>query len=200
MKLSALILLVVAIGVLIGNLLGDGSWSAPLGNLISLSLAVVLFGVGIDCGANKAAWQKLKALGWRVLMVPFTVAAFTLFSAILLSPLLNLSVREALAVAAGFGWYSLSAGIISTLHSPALGGLALLTNVFREVFALLFIPIIARYLGYLPAIGPSGATSMDTTLPIIAKSTQGQMTTIAFISGAILTALVPILVTLILTL
>jgi uncharacterized membrane protein YbjE (DUF340 family) len=75
-----------------------------------------------------------------------------------------------------------------------LGALAFIANVLRELLAIICIPLAARYLGSLVAIAPGGATTMDTTLPLIAEATQNEATVAAFINGAILSALVPILI------
>lgn len=57
---------------------------------------------------------------------------------------LGWSMAEGAAVGAGFGWYSLSGVIISEIHSVALGTIAFLSNVIREVSAIIIIPLLAR--------------------------------------------------------
>jgi uncharacterized membrane protein YbjE (DUF340 family) len=75
-----------------------------------------------------------------------------------------------------------------------LGSLAFLSNVFRELLTIIILPFVVKYLGRITSIAPGGATTMDVTLPII-KETAGEETVIpAFVSGAILSILVPILV------
>jgi len=53
---------------------------------------------------------------------------------------------------------------------------------------------IAKYLNHYTAIAPAGATSMDTTLPLISRYTSEKIAVISFINGVILSTLVPILV------
>lgn len=69
-----------------------------------------------------------------------------------------------------------------------------MTNVLRELMAFLMIPFVARHFGRYAAVAPSGATAMDTTLPVIARATDDETALIAVISGVVLTALVPVLV------
>jgi len=64
----------------------------------------------------------------------------------------------------------------------------------------LLIPLIARTAGRLAAVAPGGATAMDVTLPIISQSTDAQTTLVAFYSGTVLSALVPVVVPLIIQL
>jgi uncharacterized membrane protein YbjE (DUF340 family) len=108
-------------------------------------------------------------------------------------------MNEAGAVGAGFGWYTLSAIIIAP-YQAELSVLAFLTNIMREIIAILTIPVIAKRLGYITAIAPSGATAMDTTLPIISKHTSGETAVLAFATGLTLSLMVPVLVPFILKL
>ncbi len=107
----------------------------------------------------------------------------------------ELSIKSALSIAAGFGWYSLSAVMLTSLESAQIGTIAFLTNVFREMITVILIPILAKKLNGYTAIAPAGATSMDTTLPLIAKATNPEIAVIAFINGVILSSLVPVFVT-----
>ena len=95
---------------------------------------------------------------------------------------------------ARFGWYSLSGVILAKLHSTHIGALAFLTNIGRELLAICIIPPVAARFGNLAAIAPGGATAMDTTLPIIARATDGETALLAFTTGVLLSALVPMFV------
>ncbi len=48
--------------------------------------------------------------------------------------------------------------------------------------------------GYLVAISPGGATTMNTTLPLIARTINTDTTVIAIVNGTVLSGLVPLLV------
>lgn len=157
-------------------------------------LAALVFFVGIDIGSNRNAWRQAAALGPRLLLVPASVAAGSLAGAALAGPLLAMPVKEAMAVGAGFGWYSLSGVLIAGIHSVELGTLAFLANVAREIMAFLLIPLLAAPLGKMAAIAPGGATTMDSTLPLITRVTDARTALIAFISGLLLTAAVPLLI------
>ncbi len=84
---------------------------------------------------------------------------------------------------------------------PAATIVGFLTNVFREILAFVFIPIIAKRIGFLETIAAGAAISMDTGLPLITKNTNQEVALISFISGVIIslsvTVLVPIFVGLI---
>jgi uncharacterized membrane protein YbjE (DUF340 family) len=168
-------------------------------DLTTYALFVLMFLVGISIGSDKNAFYVLRKLNFKVILVPLTVIIGSLAGTALISLMLSdINVKEATAVGAGFGYYSLSSIFISQLHSQELGVIALLSNIFREIITLLAVPVLVKYFGKLAGIASGGATAMDTTLPVIVKFTGKEYGIIAIFSGIILTVLVPILVTMIL--
>ncbi len=192
------ILLAVVIGILLGYTVFPPEASQYIGYGIDIGLCLLLLFVGIDIGRQRDIFDKIKRMGLKVLLVPIMIAFGSIFGAMAGGYLLKLPLREAGAVGAGFGWYSLSAIELSK-HSPQLGSLAFLTNISREIIALITIPLVARYIGGLESIAPAGATAMDTTLPVISRSTDGSVAVISFITGVALSFMVPILVPLIMS-
>jgi len=168
-------------------------------DLTMYALFVLMFLVGVSIGSDKGAFYVLRKMNLKVLLVPLLVVVGSLAGTAITSLLLNdISVQEAMAVGAGFGYYSLSSIFISEISGQELGVVALLSNIFREIITLLAVPFLVRYFGKLAGIASGGATAMDTTLPIIVKFTGKDYGIIAIFSGIILTILVPILVTVIL--
>lgn len=161
--------------------------------IIDIGLCILLFFVGIDMGRNKEAFLKIKKMGLKILLVPFMIGLGSIIGSIVGGYFLNLPVNESSAVGAGFGWYTLSSMMLMQ-YSSELSALAFISNVVREIIALISIPFIARYIGDLEAIAPAGATAMDTSLPVISNATNSKTAIIAFITGVILSTSVPILV------
>lgn len=161
--------------------------------IIDIGLCILLFFVGIDMGRNKEAFSKIKKMGLKILLVPFMIGMGSIIGSVVGGFLLNLPVNESSAVGAGFGWYTLSSMMLMQ-YSSELSALAFISNVVREIIALISIPFIARYIGDLEGIAPAGATAMDTSLPIISNATNSKTAIIAFITGVILSSSVPILV------
>ena len=193
-KMSLIIFLSVITGILIGYFILEPAYYSWLDPLTNYSLAVLLFGVGVDIGASREILADLKLMGWKVLAIPFLIAAGSLIGSVIIGKLLGFAFSESAAVGAGFGWYSLSGVLISKLHSAELGSLAFLANVFRELMTVILLPFVVKYFGSLAAIAPGGATTMDVTLPLIKESGGEAVVIPAFISGAVLSTLVPILV------
>ncbi len=187
------ILLVLAVGVLSGLFLIPESLYGATGILLDIGLCMLLFSVGVDIGSNKDIFKNLKNVGFKLLIVPAATVLGSLFGGILCSILFKMNLFGSLAVASGFTWYTLSA-IIITPVSVELGTIAFLSNVFREIIAFISIPFIAKHIGYLETIAVGGAISMDTGLPIITRNTSQEVVIISFISGIIISLMVPILV------
>ncbi len=196
-----LILASVLGGILAGSLgLLPRAYTAALDTMTAAALGLTLFGVGIDLGRSRGAWRELRKLGFRALFLPFCIAIGSLAGATLAGCLLGLPLNESSAIGAGFGWYSLSGVLLAQTYSLQTGALSFLTNVIRELFAVVTVPFLARHLGKMTAIAPGGATTMDTTLPIIARAAGPEAALLAFISGAVLSAMVPILIPLLIRL
>ena len=158
------------------------------------ALILLLFTVGIELGLNKQLGKQVSTLPKVTLVVPFVIAGASIISGILVTPLIGLHPLEGAAVASGFGWYSLSGLLIAQSYDTALGTLAFISNVIRELIAIITIPVVARYFGHLSAVAPGGATAMDVTLPIISRNTNAQTTIAAVYSGTVLSLLVPLIV------
>jgi uncharacterized membrane protein YbjE (DUF340 family) len=199
--LTALIAGTVLAGLAVGafKLLPGGfvGWLEPL---TSAALGVLLFGIGIGIGYNRRAWSELRRLGLGVLGLPLAVAVGSIAGALGAGWGMGLPLNEASAIGAGFGWYSLSGVLLTQLAGASVGALAFLTNVLRELLAVLTMPFLARYLGRAAAVAAGGATSMDSTLPVVVRAAGDEAALLAFTSGAVLTALVPVLVPLLIRL
>ncbi len=167
-------------------------------DLSTYALYVLIFFVGISIGADTNAWRVIKTVKWKIILVPVSVIIGTFIGVAAISLFMNsVSTQAALAVGAGFGYYSLSSIIISEMGNHTLGTIALLSNVLREIITLLASPLLAKFFGKLAPIASGGATSMDTTLPIITRSAGKEYAIISLFSGIVLTILVPFIVTLI---
>lgn len=193
------IMLSVLLGVFCGLFIFPEQYIGFMGHIIDIGLCTLLLFVGIDIGRNRDVLPKIMANGIKILLVPLMVALGSIAGSMVGGYFLGIPLYEAGAIGAGFGWYSLSAIELSK-YSAETGALAFITNVSREVIALISIPFIAKYIGKLESIAPAGATAMDTSLPVISSATNSNTAVISFITGLILSALVPVLVPLIISL
>ncbi len=189
--MSVILIGMVFIGLFIGLLL-DPKYSSVTENLIQFGLYMLLFFTGIDIG-KKNIFDEVKSIKLLFVIIPLSMVIGTLLGSYILGIILHYPANEATAVGAGFGWYSLSPIIISP-YSDKLAALSFMSNVMREVLAIVLIPFVARYIGYEEAIAPAGAAAMDTLLPIVSRNTNAKTAVLSFTTGVILSMLVPLLV------
>lgn len=189
-------MIAVSCAVIVGILLGYFTKSYinfDISLLIQFGLYLLLFFIGIDIGKNDNILNDLKKLNKKVLFLPFITIISSLAGGAVASILLSLSVGESVAISAGMGWYSFSAIELSKV-SVELGGIAFLSNIFRELLAIFLIPIIAKKIGSFESVSIAGATAMDSVLPIINKSNPAEISIISFYSGLVISIVVPILI------
>jgi uncharacterized membrane protein YbjE (DUF340 family) len=105
------------------------------------------------------------------------------------------SVVDSMAVGSGLGYYSLSSIFITEFKGAELGTIALLSNISREILALQLAPVFVKYFGKLAPISAGGATTMDTTLPIIMKFSGKEYMVLSVFHGFLTDLSVPFLVT-----
>ena len=158
-------------------------------------LYALMFCVGITLGNDTTLAGRVRRLDPR-LALPVMPAVGTLAGAALSTLLLPpLTAGDTMAVGAGFGYYSLSSIFIADFRGAELGTVALLCNVMRELFTLLAAPLVARWFGPLAAVSIGGATTFDTTLPIITQSAGKPYAVVSVFHGCVLDFSVPFLVT-----
>lgn len=191
--MSLIILAVLALGIGAGYLLPEGL-SASIDSASSYLLLILLFSVGIDMGLNRDVFRRIRELGLRILLIPLGIVLGSLCGGAITALLVSLPLREGLAISSGLGWYSLSGILLTEAGNPVGGTISFLANVFREMLTFVVVPFIANRLNFYAAIAPAGATSMDTTLGIISKHTNGTVAVLAFVNGVVCTLVVPILV------
>jgi len=193
-RLTAIILASVASGILAGVTVFPKWAESFLLAFMNIALDFTLFCVGLDLGLNQDVWRSIFRLGWRVFVAPVGVALGSVVAGMLVGKALGWTWQEGGAVGAGFGWYSLSGVLISQMHSIGLGTVAFLSNVLRELLSVALVPWLARRAGVLTLVAPGGATTMDTTLPLIAAVGPPGAALVALTNGISLSALVPVLI------
>ena len=166
-------------------------------------LYALMFQVGIGIGSDSRLKEILRSLSPRMLLVPCATIIGTLLAVAIVSlGLQRWSLAEVMAVGSGFGYYSLSSILISSLKESSigvqaaaeLGTIALMANIFREMMTLTLAPLMVRWFSPLAPICAGGATSMDVTLPIITRFSGRDWVFIAILHGIVVDMSVPILV------
>lgn len=192
MKQSLIYLVVFALGVLLA-IPGFMPLYFIKNDISKWILYLLLFFVGIQIGGSKNILKVARSVGFKIMLVPIATTVGTFVGAIAISFLLKeRSITDCLSVGAGFAYYSLSSILITEYRGAELGTIALLANIIREFFVLLLAPWMVKYFGKLAPICGGGATTMDTTLPIISKYAGSDFVIVALFHGIIIDFSVPI--------
>lgn len=186
------IIISIFIGIFCGLLLKSSFLLNSVDIFIKLGLCLLLFFVGIDIGNYKNLAKNLRKIKKKVIFLPIITILGSIFGGFITASFLSLSFPETIAISSGMGWYSFSAIELAKIDAN-LGAIAFLSNVFRELLAILLIPFIAKYLGGYEAISCAGAPAMDSLLPFINRNTPANMAIVSFYSGLIITLVIPIL-------
>ena len=166
------------------------------------ALCALMFSVGVSVGNDPQTLRNFRSLNPRLIFLPVMTILGTLAGCAVVSLFLShRSVTDCMAVGAGFGYYSLSSIFITEYKGPELGTIALLSNITREIITreiitLLFAPLLVRWFGNLAPISAGGATTMDTTLPIITRYSGQSFVVVSIFHGFVVDFSVPFLVTL----
>ena len=160
------------------------------------ALCALMFCVGISIGCDTSVLKSFRKVNLRLMFLPVMTIVGTLAGCAAASLVLgHRQFTDCLAIGSGFGYYSLSSIFITEYRGPELGTIALLANICREILTLLCAPLLARYFGKLAPISVGGATSMDTTLPIITRASGEQFIIVSIFHGFCVDFSVPFLVT-----
>lgn len=178
-------------------------------SLVPWAFYFLLLCVGVGMGSDLRWVGILRQYSYKVIFIPLVVSLGTLAGGLLAAlclsfvssgltapdaaPGLNLDFRDTMAVAAGFGYYSLSSLLLNGLAGPAVGSVALLANLLRELLSLVTLPLMVRWFGRMAPIGAGASTSMDTCLPLIAAHCGEVYGIMAVFSGMVLTLAVPLI-------
>ena len=194
MKGSLIIIAFFALGIAVGLI---PNFSLTLNNSSSfIILCALMFCVGVSIGSDTNTLKSFRSVNPRLMMLPVMTVFGTLAGTMAASALLpHRPLFDCLAIGSGFGYYSLSSIFITQYKGAELGTIALLANILREILTLLCAPLLAKYFGKLAPISMGGATTMDTTLPIITRTAGQDFIIVSIFHGFCVDFSVPFLVT-----
>jgi len=189
------ILISIARGIIFGavllpNISFGGSVTDFASGVLPIVLCILLLLVGFEIGRDTTVKEKIQKVGFRVFLFPVAAISGTFIFAAIASAIIPFSPREAMAAAGGFGWYSIAPNILMA-HSTMLSAICFLHNVMRELFGIVLIPFVAKWVGYIEATALPGVAAPDVCLPIIEKATSSDIAIYAIIMGFSMGFVVP---------
>lgn len=180
---------VVVAGFLLG--LTQWHWLTYASQASEAALIFLLVLVGAQLGNSSMTLRQI-VLNRRGMLVASVVGITSLGGGLIAALLLGLPLKTGLAMASGYGWYSLSGIVLSDAFGPVIGSAAFFNDLARELCAIMLIPTLVRS-SRSSALGLCGATSMDFTLPVLQRSGGLDMVPPAVVHGFVLSLLAPIL-------
>ena len=161
--------------------------------LFTATLIVMLFVFGFSFGRDKDAMVKMRKTGARIVAFPILVALGSLAGGLVAGLLLGINLAGTMAVSSGFGWYTLSGPLLGQILGPGWGTLGFTANFFRELLTIITIPLMVKLDKYAP-VASGGATTMDTTLPLIVRYCGKDLLITAFSNGLVLSLMAPFMI------
>ncbi len=192
LKSAVIILIFMAVGIFAGALISQHASpgisetvNIIAGKAINIILCIMVAFAGFSLGLSGKAGECLKAAGMYALAFPAAAIIGTLAAGAISGSIMGFSVKEGLAISAGFGWYTYAPAVIADAGAQysAASAVAFLYNMIRETASIVLIPVFAKHVGYLEAVSMPGAAAKDICLPIIESSCRQDTMIYAFMTG-----------------
>ena len=188
----------IVVGFFVIGLLGGIEKMVPSwlldGAVSFVALCGLLLFVGLGIGLNPEMKKEVRSLSPRMALLPVVTIIGSWLGALLIWTVLHRTLSDCMAINSGFAYYSLSSIFITEYRGAELGTIALLANIIREMLTLLGAPLMARWFGPLAPISTGGATTMDTTLPILSQTVGQRYIALSIYHGFVVDFTVPFLV------
>lgn len=180
----------IALGFVLGRLLPESLLPPHWSTTVLLMCLLWMVGVLLK---NSEISLRQALLNWRGLQISLIYMTAVLSSGLVYAMIFQeVSWSKALALASGFGWYSLSGSLMTDAYGIVWGSVALLNDLTREILAMIFIPYVMKK-SSSAAIGLAGVTALDFTLPVLQRAGGRQIMPIAISFGFITNVMSPIL-------
>ena len=199
-KMSLIILLMVVVGMLLGDLVirrvctDLSAFQACSGDWLVVWLCIMLGLIGFNMGLDGSITRILRGAGLGVILVPVFAVLGSLLAGAIYAAVSPMTLREGLAISAGFGWYTMAPSVIASAGHTMASAVSFLHNVLREMLGIILLPVIADKIGYIEAVTIPGTASGDVCLPIVEQACSSETVAYSFCTGLFMTACSAILV------
>lgn len=188
----------IVVGFFVIGLLGGIEKMVPSwlldGDVSFVALCGLLLFVGLGIGLNPEMKKEVRSLSPRMALLPVVTIIGSWLGALLIWTVLHRTLSDCMAINSGFAYYSLSSIFVTEYRGAELGTIALLANIIRKMLTLLGAPLMTRWFGPLAPISAGGATTMDTTLPILSQTVGQRYIALSIYHGFVVDFTVPFLV------
>ncbi|WP_432772639.1 lysine exporter LysO family protein [Francisella salimarina] len=123
------------------------------------------------------------------------VIATSIISAILISYMINIPVKQSIMISSGLGWYSLSVVLNTDFIGEYYGMITFMVDFLREILVIAMVPLLKRYFS-VEMVGYAANTAMDFCLPILRNNYGNKIVPLSITIGLTMTIITPILLVL----
>ena len=200
LRFTLIIAILTAIGTAAGyfliiRTLGIREEFMEVTDKVTVTLLVILIGsVGFSLGLDGTIFSNFKKAGIGILLFPAAVIGCNILAGVVYGLVTPITVRDGIAVAAGFGWYTYVPTVISQSGNQVLSAVSFLHNVIRETLGIIGIPLIASKVGYIEATAVPGIAAMDVCIPIVEKSADEETVVYSFSIGFAMCLACPLII------
>ena len=200
LRLTLMIAIFTAVGVLLGYFLVIKTLDIrerfmEVTDPLTIYLLVILLGaVGFSLGLDGTIFTNFKKAGIGILLFPLAVIGCNVLAGVIYGLIAPITVKDGIAVAAGFGWYTYVPTMISQSGNQVLSAISFLHNVIRETLGIIGIPLVASKIGYIESTAVPGIASMDVCVPIVERSCDGETMVYGFAIGFAMCLACPLII------
>lgn len=151
---------------------------------MTVGLCILLFFIGVGMGLSGTVVNEFKKIGALVFVIPVVIIVSSTIVGIIIGMVVpSITVRESLAITYGFGWYTFAPVAITGAGHAFAGAISFMHNIFREIFGVVMMTLLANKIGYLEAMSLPGSSSSDICIPIVQKVMGDEMMAYSFAIG-----------------
>ncbi len=162
--------------------------------LADVMLYTMLFFIGMEMAQKREELVRdFTEVGVLAILLPIATIMGSMAGGAIAGLLLpGITFGTGMTIASGCGWYSLTGPYLAKFN-PEYGLIGFLANFMREITMLIFYPLLFKWLDPIAAVTIGGATTMDSTLPLVRKFAGRKAGIVAFAHGFVISLIVPLL-------
>ncbi|MBQ1430250.1 MAG: lysine exporter LysO family protein [Firmicutes bacterium] len=177
-------------GVVLGRFVIPDISPKVMDILLYVSLVLLYTGTGVSMASARTAFEYLKKLGFRVLLMPLAIFLGGVISGLLFGKLLGIDLAWSVTSAASLGYYSLPGAFMTEAYGVEAGIYGFVVNVLRDVCTVALMPILKRISKGAPIASGAGGC-MDSMFVPVSRAVGMELSLVALLVGVIITVFVP---------
>ncbi len=177
-------------GILVGRFLVPDISAGALDTILNISLVLLYTGAGVSLASARTAFDYLKKLGLRILLMPVAIFLGGILSGAVFGKILGVDLLWSVTASASMGYYSLPGAFMTEAYGVEAGVYGFMVNVLRDVCTIILMPLLTRISKGAPIASGAGGC-MDTMFVPVSRAVGPELSLVALLVGALVTVIVP---------